>query len=77
MTWDNYGIYWNIDHIKSISSFDIQNEQEAKKAFNWKNTWAMISSEKFSKCNKIINEQNIIHRKLLEQYIKENNIIDL
>lgn len=77
MTWDNYGIYWNIDHIKPISSYNLQNEEEAKKAFNWKNTWAMISSENFSKCDKILNEQIIIHSKLLEQFIKENNIIDL
>ncbi len=45
--------------------------------FNWKNTWDMISSENFSKCDKILNEQIIIHSKLLEQFIKENNIIDL
>ena len=75
MTWDNYGIYWNIDHLKPISTFNIQNVEEAQKAFNWKNTWAMISSENFSKCNKIMDEQNIIHSKLLEQYIKENNLI--
>lgn len=77
MTWENYGTYWNIDHVKPISSFNMQNREEIKKAFNWKNTWAMTSSENFSKCNKIINEQIIIHNKLLEQYIKENNLIDL
>lgn len=75
MTWDNYGTYWNIDHLVPVNTFDITNPDEAKKAFNWKNTWAMLSSDNFSKRIKIIPEELIEHKKLLDKYIIENKIV--
>ena len=38
MSWENYGIYWQIDHVKPIKEFDLSNIDEQKTAFNWKNT---------------------------------------
>jgi hypothetical protein len=38
MNWDNYGIYWEIDHIKPLFSFDFTNPEIIKEAFNYKNT---------------------------------------
>lgn len=38
MNWDNRGILWNIDHILSVASFDLTNEIELKKCFNYLNT---------------------------------------
>jgi hypothetical protein len=75
MTWDNYGTYWNIDHLVPVNTFDITNPDEAKKAFNWKNTWAMIASKNFSKRIKIIPEELIEHKKVLGKYIIENKIV--
>ena len=37
MNWKNI----DTDHVKSISSFDISNNQELQQAFNWKNTQAL------------------------------------
>lgn len=76
MNWDNYGKYWNIDHVKPIKTFNVVDPIEAKKAFNWKNTWAIKSSENFSKKNNIIEEHLIEHKKLLDKFIIDNNIID-
>lgn len=74
MNWENYGIYWNIDHLIPINTFDLSNPEEVKHAFNWKNTWAMISSENFSKKNNIIKEQIDQHQKLLINFLDLNNI---
>jgi hypothetical protein len=72
MSWDNYGKLWNIDHLIPIKTFDISNPEEALKAFNWKNTWAMKSDENFSKKNNIIDSQISVHKKLLDEFVKLN-----
>ena len=55
-----------------VSTFDYSDENEVKKAFNWKNTWAMVASDNFSKNKKIIEEQFTTHKKLLDKFIIEN-----
>lgn len=73
MTWDNYGSFWNIDHLIPIKNFNLENCEEAKKAFNWKNTWAMKATDNFSKNKKIIKTQIIEHNILLKNFINENS----
>jgi hypothetical protein len=73
MTWENYGEYWNIDHVKPVDTFDITNPEEAKKAFNWKNTWAMKASANFSKKNNLIETDITKHNEILIKFLKENN----
>jgi hypothetical protein len=74
MSWENYGKIWNIDHIIPISSFDLENENEIKLAFNWKNTWAMYSTENFKKKNKLILDYIPLHSDLLTKFCLINNI---
>lgn len=38
MTWENYGIYWEIDHIIQLHTFDLTDIELQKQAFNFKNT---------------------------------------
>ena len=38
MNWDNYGSYWEIDHIKPVNTFDLSKEKEILECFNYKNT---------------------------------------
>ena len=55
MCWDNYGTgqqKWNIDHIIPISSFDLQDIEQAKKAFHFTNCQPMWSSENARKGNR-------------------------
>lgn len=75
MNWENYGTYWNIDHLIPIDTFDITCEKEAKKAFNWKNTWAMVSSKNFSKNSNIIEQQVKQHNTLLKKYCTVHGIV--
>jgi hypothetical protein len=37
MNWDNYGSYWSIDHIIPVCKFDLTNEDEKLKCWNWSN----------------------------------------
>lgn len=53
MSWDNYGIYWNLDHVTPVSSFDLTNEEEKKVCFQWSNTVPEIAKKNYEKFNKI------------------------
>lgn len=52
MNWDNYGEYWEIDHIKPISSFNLENEQELYKCFHYLNTQPLEKTQNREKSNK-------------------------
>ena len=53
MSWDNYGTFWNIDHVKPCSSFDFFIIDEQKRCFNWTNTRPLKKCENESKNNKV------------------------
>jgi hypothetical protein len=52
MNWENYGKYWEIDHKKPISTFDLTKKQEIKECFNYKNTQPLSIDENRKKGNK-------------------------
>ena len=37
MTWNNYGSYWSIDHIIPVCKFDLTDENQKLKCWNWSN----------------------------------------
>jgi len=53
MSWENHGTEWHIDHIKPIASFDLQDEEQQKLAFNFKNTQALWKADNLSKGSKL------------------------
>jgi len=54
MNWDNYGSYWEVDHILPIDSFDLTNEDQLYQCFNYTNTRPLHWLENRQKSNKII-----------------------
>jgi len=57
MNWDNYGSYWEIDHIIPISKFNLDNEYEQKQAFHYTNTQPLTVKQNRSKNNRTIHDQ--------------------
>lgn len=56
MSWQNHGLgkgKWNIDHIRPLSSFDLLNTDEIKKACHYTNLQPLWFEENMSKGNKI------------------------
>lgn len=53
MTWDNYGTFWNLDHVMPCSSFDLEDELQLYECFSWKNTMPVYYKENLEKFNKV------------------------
>jgi hypothetical protein len=49
MSWDNYGQYWEIDHIISLFTYNFSNPSNIKEAFNYKNTRPLSITENRSR----------------------------
>jgi hypothetical protein len=52
MNWENYGTYWEIDHIKPIDSFNFLIEQEVYECWNYNNLQPLTINENKRKSNK-------------------------
>jgi 5-methylcytosine-specific restriction endonuclease McrA len=52
MTWENQGTYWEIDHIKPIDLFDLNDENQLYEAFHYTNTQPLHWKENREKSNK-------------------------
>lgn len=52
MTWDNYG-EWHIDHIIPCASFNLTNQEELTKCFNYCNLQPLWAEENRAKSDKI------------------------
>jgi len=56
MSWDNYGSYWEIDHVKPCASFDLTNKNSQLECFNWKNCSPLKIELNRSKKDKIFDQ---------------------
>lgn len=45
MNWENYGIYWEIDHKKELYKFDLSDPIQQKEAFHFTNTQPLSIEE--------------------------------
>lgn len=71
MTWDNMGTYWHYDHVIPCDSFNLKNEDEIFKCYNWTNLRPCIASENCSKSNKIIKKIIDLQEHKVNEFIKE------
>jgi len=69
MNWDNYGSYWSIDHIIPVCKFDLTDETQKLRCWNWSNMVPSINSSKKNVDQDQVN--NII--KKLEKFKEEGS----
>lgn len=50
MNWENYGTYWNIDHVLPLASFNLQDGRQLRQAFHYSNC-RPLEAEKNSEKN--------------------------
>lgn len=53
MNWENYGTYWSIDHVIPVSKFDLIDENEKYKCWNWSNLVPVSTFKNSSKKNNL------------------------
>lgn len=71
MSWDNYGKYWEIDHVKPCSVFDLSNKDQFKKCFIWKNTRPLEKSKNSSKNNKYNDKIQHLHNITIKAFLNK------
>ena len=72
MTIENYGSTWQIDHCLSIASFNLLDENDMKKCFNWFNLRPMNSTENNLKESKNDYQLYLLQQIKAYQFIKLN-----
>ncbi len=67
MSWENYGTYWHVDHVRPCAKFDFANEEQRRKCFSWTNIAPLEAIENIKKRDSI-NEEMI-------EYYKQRAIV--
>ena len=49
MSWENYGTYWHIDHIRPCASFDLHDENQQRQCFHYTNLQPLEAKANMSK----------------------------
>ena len=65
---------WHIDHVIPLSEFDLDNSEDIKIAFNWRNTMPLLAKENLKKNNKIIPSQIKNHIENIISYHNKKNM---
>jgi hypothetical protein len=70
MSWNNYGSEWDIEHVIPINSFNLKDDEQLKKCFNWRNTRALNKTENMRKGDKIDDDYIKSHQQELLEFNK-------
>ena len=64
MTWENYGTWWHIDHVKPCVSFDMEKDENIRQCFGWWNTCPLVAKKNLQKGSKNPNEWTFVMQEL-------------
>lgn len=57
MSWDNYGVYWHVDHILPCTSFDHTDDRQVAQCWHWTNLQPLEATENLRKSDSIESPQ--------------------
>lgn len=69
MSWDNYGSYWHMDHIRPCNSFDMTNKKDRLQCFNWKNIAPLEARENESKHCRVDYDTIEFYKERIESFV--------
>ena len=69
---ENYGVDFVCDHCLPIASFNLFNEDEIRKCFNWKNLRPMRPKENMSKGDKVDERLYLLQEIKAYEFLKLN-----
>ena len=72
MTLENYDSVWQIDHCLAVASFNLLDENDMKKCFNWVNLRPMYVKDNIIKGDKIDIRLYLLQEIKAYQYFKLN-----
>ena len=70
MNWNNYGSYWDIEHVMPCAFYDLEKVEEQQSCFNWRNLRPYESSLNKSKNDKIMPFQILMQELIVHFYDK-------
>ena len=56
MSWENYG-QWHVDHIIPCCTFNLTDESQLKKCFNYKNLQPLWAKDNLIKSKKLLEDK--------------------
>jgi len=73
MNWNNYGVYWSIDHVIPVCKFDLTMEKDKYKCWNWSNMMPVTVHYNASKKSSIDLDQVSYIVNKLERFKEEGS----
>ena len=80
MNWNNYGSYWQIDHVVPCASFNLTKEEDIHKCTHWTNLRPLEKLLNNSKSAKILDDEILKHKIIVKKYkklLKKNKVTEL
>ena len=73
MTRENYGKYWNLEHVKPISTFDLSDPVQINKCFSWKNVQPYKTDKNREKGTKVLLNNIVLQELKVKVFLKKRN----
>ena len=72
MNWDNYGSYWELDHVKPCSLFNFTIKNERLECLHWMNTRPLEKRKNLHKRNKYNTTIQHLHNIVIKSFTIKN-----